>query len=329
MNQHPAEQDSTRRQARAFTTTNDCRLVDDAIDEYVLGIADTTRAVAIERHLLRCRRCAELVASYEQIALGLALAVPAVSPPLSARAATLSRVAATPQAAPHPSGVFAGELDIFRTPTLPDSSEVATSAPSLGQSQNAWWRVYAAPLATLPLLFALGLVGAWGFNNYMKLNDAQSAIAQLDQQVQSLDEQYNMDEQQVVRLAFSPTSQRYNMTSDPSAGNASLNGTLLADPVTGQAALQVEGLAPGTYSVLVQLSDGTMVRKATFLVGDDGTASTPIDLGEQVTDFQSVHIRPNSYTETDVAVDGEAIDVLMAIIGPNINQNSGTGLQSQ
>lgn len=73
-----------------------------------------------------------------------------------------------------------------------------------------------------------------------------------------------------------------------------------------------------------------MVRKAVFNVGADGVAATAVDLGDQVSDFQSVHIRENNgITETDVAVDGELTDVLMAIIGPEINQGSGTGLQGQ
>ena len=55
---------------------------------------------------------------------------------------------------------------------------------------------------------------------------------------------------------------------------------------------------------------------------------TAVDLGDLVTDFQSVHIRSgNSITDTDVAVEGELQDVLMAVIGPNINENAGTGQQ--
>lgn len=329
MNQHPAEQDSSRQWARTTTSSSGCRLVDDAVDEYVLGIADPAQAAAIERHLLRCLRCTELVTSFDLTVTALALAVPLVSPPASTRAATRSRVAATPQQAPIPATVAVGDLAAFRTATLPASNASALPLPPAAQSQTAWWRAYAAPLATLPLLLALGLVSAWGFNNLAKLNSAENTIAMQDQQIASMNDQYNLDEQQVMQLAFSPSSKRYNMSSDASGSGTPMNGTLLTDPATGQAALQVEGLAPGSYSVLVQLDDGTMVRKATFLVGDDGTASTPVDLGEQVTDFQSIHIRLNSYVETDMAIDGDAIDVLMAVIGPNINQSSGTGLQGQ
>ena len=66
--------------------------------------------------------------------------------------------------------------------------------------------------------------------------------------------------------------------------------------------VQVDGLRPGSYSVLVQTQNGSMEQKAVFVVGDDGSASTSVDLDEQVSDFRSVHIRSNdTITETDVA----------------------------
>ncbi len=325
MNQHSAEQDSTPYRAHSNPSINDCRLVDDAVEEYALGIADPVQQAAIERHLMRCTRCADLVTRYQQTAAILALAVPLVEPPASARTALVSRIAATPQNTDRPASVFTGDLETFRTPVLPSSGVIATPGSSATSSrQNHWWRVYAAPLATLPLLLALGLVGAWGFNNYAKLNDANGVIAQKDQTIESMNDQLDFDGMEAVTLAFSPSAQRYTMASE---SNNSL-GTLIADSMTGQAVLQVKGLAPGSYSILVQTQDGSMMQKAVFNVGDDGVATTAVDLGDQVTDFQSVHIRANSpIVETDVAVDAQLTDVMMAVIGPGINQGSGTGVQ--
>ena len=328
MNQQPAEQDSTRYRAHRPIPPSDCRLVDDAIDEYALGVADPSQVVAIERHLLRCRRCSELVENYQQSVAFLALAVPLVAPPASARTALMSRIAATPQHVASPATVYSGSLDSFKTLTLPSSTAIGEPMRASATNPSAWWKVYAAPLATLPLLLALGLVGAWGFNNYAKLNDANDVIAMQDQTITTLSDQGDPNDQQVMRLAFSPSSLLYNLTSEGPSQNATSWGTLLADPTTGQAALKVTGLAAGSYSVLVQTQDGSMVQKATFEVESDGTASTALDLGEEVSDFQSLHIRANSeITQTDVAVGGEIQDVLMTVLGPGINQNSGTGVQ--
>ena len=88
----------------------------------------------------------------------------------------MTRIAATPQTIAFKPSVYAGSLETFRTPTLPSSVEVSRTLAPEQQSQSAWWKVYAAPLATLPLILALGLVGAWGFNNYSQLNDANGTI---------------------------------------------------------------------------------------------------------------------------------------------------------
>lgn len=327
MNQHPAEQDSPRFRAQPTTSTSECRLVDDAIDEYALGIAEPSVQVAIERHLLRCARCSKLIDSYETTIAALALAVPLVAPPSSAKTALMSRIAATPQSVTPPSSVYAGDLSVWRTPSLPSAVDISASPSEQPVTASPWWRVYAAPLATLPLILALGLMSAWGLNNYVQLNDTQNALAMqtaIGNHANAEDVQTDPDAE-MVELAFSSSAKRYNLTSSTGAQSA----TLVADPVTGKAGLQVAGLPTGNYAVLVQLQDGTMQQKAVFTVGADGTATTPVDLGDAVASFQSVHIRASEpVTETDVAVDGvDYTDVLMGQLGPAIDQNSGTGVQ--
>jgi hypothetical protein len=325
VNQQPAEQDSSPYWAHSTTSTSDCRLVDDAIDEYALGIADPSQQIAIERHLSRCKRCSDLIASYQRTVATLAFAVPLVTPPARARTAVLARVAATTQSVAPPASVFSGSLESFRTPTLPSANAVVAPKPVTTSDPSAWWRVYAAPLATLPLVLALGLIGAWGFNNYAKLHDANGVIAMQDAEIAGMSDQIDPEDPEFVKLAISPMVKRYNLTSETGSQSA----TLAADPISGQAALQVEGLEAGYYSVLVQMRDGTMVQKAVFKVGNEGTASTAVDLGDALADFQSVHIRATDpLAETDIAVDDEdVVDVLIAVMGPNINQDSGTGIQ--
>lgn len=326
MNQHPAEQDTPRYRAQLATSSGpDCRLVDDSIEEYSLGVAGSSQQVAIERHMIQCQRCSTLIASYQETVAALALAVPLASPPASARTALISRVATTPQSVAPYTSVYSGSLDTLRTPSLPASNPIAAPMPSQSPGASPWWRVYAAPLATLPLLLALGLMGGWGFNNLAKLNDANGVIAMRDAEIDNMNDSIVPVDPDWVELAFSSSTKHYNMTSETGSQSA----TLIADTITGQAALQAKGLAAGSYSILVQMQDGTMVQKAVFDVGDDGTATTAVDLGDAMADFQSVHIRTSSpRPETDMAVDEQdATDVLMTLMGPNINQGSGTGIQ--
>lgn len=106
MNQQPAEQGSPHNRAHPPTFTNDCRLVDDAIEEYTLGIVGPSQEMTIDRHLIGCHRCSEIVESYRQTVAALALAVPLIAPPASARTALFARIAVTPQSVASSTSVF-------------------------------------------------------------------------------------------------------------------------------------------------------------------------------------------------------------------------------
>lgn len=328
MNQQPSHRGGFRIRSHAHRSVDDCHVVDQSIDEYALGILEPSQRAAIERHLNGCQLCSSLVASYQQTAAVLALAVPLVSPPASARTALLNRIATTPQAAAPSASVYTGSLDALRTPTLPASQAIA-HLPTTQEPQSAWWRVYAAPLATLPLLLALGLVAAWGLNNYSQLHNSQSALAQRDMQISRLSSQLSTTNSQgVANLVTSPSAKRYTLSPEINGADGGAQGVLFADSQSDQAALQVTGLPSGTYAVVVQLQNGEMVPKTEFIVGDQGSATTMVDLGSQVTDLKSVHIRPTiTMTESDVAVD-QQIDVLMATIGPDISGDSDTSAQN-
>src|SRR5215211_5036150 len=116
---------------------SECRLVEDAIDEYALGLISETQRAAVERHLIQCKPCSELVTSYESTVAALAFAVPLVSPPANAKSVLMARVAATPQNRAFKPSVDAGSLETFRTPTLPASVEVSRSQAHGQQTQSA------------------------------------------------------------------------------------------------------------------------------------------------------------------------------------------------
>jgi hypothetical protein len=329
VNQQPSEQDSSHHQPHASPVPSDCRMVDDVIEEYALGILEPARQVAIERHLVRCSACASLVASFQQTAAVLALAVPLATPAASARTALRARIADTSRVAALPSGLYAGSLADLRTPALPASNAVQVPMPAPATTQQSWWRVYAAPLATLPLLLALGLVAAWGMNNYVRLNDRNDELAARDLQIALLSSQLsNENSQGMTALLASPSSKRYVLSPEESIPGDDAKGTLFADAQNEQAVLQVSGLSSGTYSVVVQTEDGQMVPKTEFVVGAEGSATALVDLGAQISDLQSVHIRPTtSITDTDVAAIDPPPDVLMTTIGPDLLQNSDTSPQ--
>ena len=327
IDQQPWEHRDPQRKRWLGSQSIDCETVSDSVEEYALGIADPDLRSTIERHLSNCERCADLVAKFQQVALMLALSVPLAAPRSSAKTGLLQRVAsASTMPVAQAEAVYAGDLDIFRTPTLPSSSEVIASVPAPQRSTGTkWWMTYAAPLATLPLLLALGLVGAWGFNNYTKVNNQQEALALQDLQIARLEAQVDDDSNDgLANILTSPSSKRYTMLSDASEGGA--QGTLIADPHSTTAVVKVTGLKSdmGTYTVIVQLQNGTMVPSSEFTVDANGEATALIDLGTQVSDLRSIHIRPNTTdTLTDVAVE-EQPDVLFVLIPNDIFENSDT-----
>jgi len=328
VNQQPLERNDFQRRSQTSRSVHDCQMVEDAIEEYALDILDPEQRAAVERHLDFCPACSNLMIGYRQVSAALALTVPTVAPPLRAKTALMARIAETPQYSARPATMSASALQSLRTPTLPASTPVAPMPPR-PQEQSAWWRVYAAPLATLPLILALGLVAAWGFNNYTQLHDSQNELASRDLQIARLSSQLSSDNSQnVANLLVSPSSKRYTLAPQTSASVDGARGTLITDAQSGQAAVQVNGLPAGTYTVVIQLQNGTLVPTAEFEVGPQGSATTLIDLGSEVTNLDSVHIRPTtSVTQTDVAAIEAQRDVLMTTIGPNISDDSDTSVQ--
>lgn len=330
MNQHPTERSSTWRTLPSAQPSSDCWLVGESIDEYVLGVLDPNRVVTVERHLLSCASCAALVASFQQTAAALALSVPQVQPPDRVKTKFMAEIARTHQAPSAPQPVYAGELDVFRTATLPASSPLAAQQPVPMESPAPWWRVYAAPLATLPLLLALGLVAAWGMNNYSQLNHSQVELASRDMQIALLSSQLSTDNSQgVAEVASSPSSKRYTLAPEDATSGDRAQGTLIADPQSQQAVLRVTGLSAGTYAITMRLQDGSSVPKGEFFVNASGSATTLLQMGSEVSSLESVHIRPTaSMTDTDVATIGSSPDALMGVIGPDLLENSDTSPQS-
>ena len=329
MNQQPSERESIQFRPRLSRNASDCQTIGASVEEHALGILDPAMQTALERHLETCEACAALVASYQQTAALLALTAPLVLPPPNAKTSLMGRIADLPQTPAPASTIFAGDLEAFRTPALPSSSAFAPN-PTRSGEPPAWWRIYAAPLATLPLLLALGLVAAWGFNNYAELNDSQNELAQRDLQIERLASQLSNDNSQsVANLMVSPSTMRYTLAPQANGAGDPARGTLIADSQSGQAALQVSGLPAGTYAVIVQLQNGATAPRAEFEIGPQGSATTLIDLGPEIASLDSVHIRPTTATtQTDIAAIAAQGDVLMTSIGPDISTDSDTSVQN-
>jgi hypothetical protein len=314
----------------------DCSLVHEFAEAFAINAIEEDLRESIDRHCNNCPLCASLVRDLQQTAMMLAYAVPQVGPPAAAKAALLSRLAqaASPAA---DAWFFDDSLDYLRTPTLPASTmelvtpaEITAMPPVSGGGSRRWWSTYAAPLATLPLLLALGIVGFWGISTRVQLNDQKDQVEVLNARVEFLNTKVgslsNSLEEFDNFLSFR-SAKEYAMVPEIDNGNSDLHGTLLADPRSKQAMIQASGLKPEleSYWVVVQLQDGTMRPVTELTVDDDGEATSVVQFDVQVSELKSVHIRPLSAEPgTDVHILAMQPDSLYTTIGPDIFENSDT-----
>jgi hypothetical protein len=318
----------------------DCAAVHDMAHDYVLAEASEAR-LQIELHCSSCPRCQALVDDLLGTAALVALSSPLVTPPESAKHALFGRIAQTSSSLPSIEPVYQGSLAALTTPTIPSSSGLfAPSAPEAKIEETAprrsWWSVYAAPLATLPLLFALGFVGYWGITTRMELNDQTNTVDDLNARVQLLNSKVD-----ALSAGFTGIDEYLNNGSvkeyamlDPAPGSsdAQASGLLIANPKEDSAMLLAWGLDTtiDNYKVTVQLANGEIVPISDLYTDNEGDAIQLLDLGVPISQISSIHVKPNmSGLTSDSQVGSTTPDALYAMISPGLGRELDTRSQQQ
>jgi hypothetical protein len=318
----------------------DCAAVHDMAHDYELAEASEAR-LQIELHCSRCPRCQALVDDLLGTAALVALSSPLAAPPASAKRTLFDRIAQTSSDLPAIEPVYQGSLAALTTPTLPSSSGMfAPAAPDTRIEETAprrsWWSVYAAPLATLPLLFALGFVGYWGITTRMELNDQTNTVDDLNARVQLLNSKVD-----ALSAGFTGIDEYLNNGSvkeyamlDPAPGSseAQASGLLIANPKEDSAMLMAWGLDTtiDNYKVTVQLANGDIVTISDLYTDNEGDAIQLLDLGVPISQITSIHVKPNmSGLSSDSQVGSTTPDALYATISPGLGRELDTRSQQQ
>ena len=335
--QHKGSQPSEtgREQSRAMEVI-DCATAEDLAEPFVLRSLEADEQAAVEAHARFCRRCADRVASARQTVSMLAFSVPPATPPPSAKASLFARIEQA-SAPPPESYMNAASLNSMRTPTLPASDPAGAPAPA-PRSQpvdrpRSRLAAYALPLATLPLLLALGIVGYWGVNNRMQLNDQTSQVEDMATQIQYLNSEVltlNQTFDKLDQYLGVGQAKQYAMVPQTNSGETDAFGRIIANPVADQAMVMVWRLdeEPATYDIMVELPNGEVYDAGDLDVNGSGSALMNVDLGRPVTDIKSIHIQPKvSDTVTDAMALKSGPDVLYALIGPDLGEVADTGPQ--
>jgi hypothetical protein len=308
--------------------------------DYVLAEASEAR-LQIELHCANCHRCQALVDDLLGTAALLALSSPLAAPPALAKSALFDRIAHASRDLPSIEPIFQGSLASLTTPTIPSSRGLSVPAPPDSTAQKpsrrrSWFSLYAVPLATLPLLFALGFVGYWGITTRMELSDQTSTVDDLNARVQLLNSKVD-----ALSAGFTGIDEYLNNGSvkeyamldpAPGAGDAQASGLLIANPKDDGAVLLAWGLDTtiDSYKITVQLSSGEVVAVSDLYTDNEGDAIQLLDLGVPMSQISSIHVKPNlSGITNDSQVGTSTPDALYATISPGLGRELDTRSQQQ
>jgi hypothetical protein len=262
------------------------------------------------------------------------------APSDAAKKSLFARIESTPRTAP----ALAAAPSLPTTLTLPSSKAFMqpipegwvpkTSAPPKSSRSRfrPSWGLIATPLATVPLVLALGIVGLWAMNTHAQLNDRTAQVQTLNEQVSFLNSQVttlNSSIASVDKFIPADDAKRYDIDSTDSDAA----GQVIANPGTDQAMLLVQGLEnrSSTYEVLLESSAGTMVSAGDLPVNDEGKGMTVLSIDQPFSSYRAVHIRLKENDGSFSASDTELVttpDTLFAEIDSNLGQSDDTGAPS-
>ncbi len=311
----------------------DCAAVQEDAHDYVMGTLDPDTHEAIAEHCERCPNCRAMIDELSSTVTMLAFASRAVTPPPTAKAALFARIAQNAVPAESATTWGASSLESFRTPSLPASpvipaSPLASVQPEATSPSNTWSRFvsYAAPLATIPLILALGFVGYWGVSARMELNDRTQTVDELNSSVQLLNSKVSalsVGMEDFEQYLNPNTSKHYAMLDpSPSSGGSQAYGLLLTNVQGGEAVVMTWRLDPKVqvYEIVLELVDGRITSVGDLFTDADGDAMRRVELGVSVAEVESIHIRPKSTDfSTDSDLNNHQPDALYAAIWPGLN----------
>jgi hypothetical protein len=313
---------------------------------YVMAALEPDEQRRVDRHRNRCLNCEQVIVETREAVSLLAFSVPMIAPPARTKSSLMDRIAQTAQVEtrfPQPALAAATTLTIPSSrgalAPIPEGWEEANRSrplpvpnkPSRSGRFRPNWQLIATPLATVPLVLALGIVGVWAFNTQNRLSARSAEVNSLSAQVVTLSGQLdtvNKTLADVDGFMEAADAKRYDvLPSNASTSNAV--GQVIANPGTDDAMLVVKGLSGGhaMYEVLVESNGGSLVPVGELPVSEDGAGKAVLELTQPFATYRSVHIKPKtdetSTTSTDSITVGEP-DALYGVIDPNLGSTGDT-----
>lgn len=308
----------------------DCEFVEDNAAGLALGALDHDETMRVTLHLSWCPHCARLVHEMRKTVGYLPFASPQAAPSVTAKNRLFERIhTANDQPTVDPDAMLSNPRAAFHlidaparrlSPALPPSTMLADRPAKKRLS----WEMIAAPLAAVPLVVALAIVGGWALRTQDQLNSQVAQSRDLEVQNADLSARVSLlsngvGDSQTRRFVFD--------AADSAIGGNSASGTLIGIVNQPWASLSVWNLPSNAtgYQVIAETKNGDAVRVGEFEVDAEGRAELELEIQRPLQDYRAVHITARPSAETSTANDSLNLqDVLWIDMENNLGQPGGT-----
>ncbi|MGH2558452.1 MAG: anti-sigma factor domain-containing protein [Thermomicrobiales bacterium] len=314
-----------------------CAYVHDLTAGFAFGALDPDEHVVLDAHCNRCPPCAHLLDQARQTATLLSFTAPPTRPPAHVKASLFIRIAhsmrdepeATPAfTLPSPSTLPAAAAAPFRTNAgkRAGGTQERRFVPRLNQPRRIFgspslprWQSVVIPLATVPLVLALAIVGGFAVTAQSRVSDlrqdlsrAQGEAERLQATVDAMDGFVRTEDAMVYSL---PARED---------GSSQGQGKVVVNPGTTDAMLLVWGLPPSTsgasYQVYLERKGGKWVPAGQFHVDNEGRGTAVLALDQPFTAYEAVHVKPSGRPQIDEGNPTSGGDTLATRIDPNVGE---------
>jgi hypothetical protein len=300
----------------------DCAFVEENAAGLVLGALDQDETTRIHQHLAWCPGCARLVHEQRKTVNYLPFVSPQAAPSASVKSALFARIAAQQSLElVDPKELWSGVPTLAAaTAKQPGRAFLPAAKGAPGQRRRFNWDVMLAPLAAVPLVVALAIVGGWALRTQDRL-DTQAA------QVDQLEEEKSALLLQVDLLSPSGDAQRLDFESADSATGGGAGGSITAKGDSLNATISVWNLpeSPTGYQIVLESESGGNVPALVFMPQQGKMDNLSVTLNSPLDEYTMIHIRPLTDTEQSPTFDSPANhDVLWLDLNSNLGSSSGT-----
>ncbi len=302
----------------------DCSFVEENAAALALGALDSDESVRINSHVSWCPNCARLVHETRKTVGYLPFLSSASAPSSSAKTQLFDRIKQTQQLSPSVTDSSARSLTIPSSQSLFDlertkpSAPVATDGP--GQKRRFNWEVFAAPLAAVPLVVALAIVGGWALRTQDQLDDRRTQAQVLQSENADLSAKVSM-----LSNSLGPSSS-FDFEAADSGFGGNAGGSFVPLVNDHWANLTVWNLPTTSraYKVLVETESGQLQLVGEFNVDETGRGQVMLELDSPVDQYKSVHVQPIKLAENAISNDSiEDGDVLWTDLNSSLDSNGG------